>query len=725
MRIINFRPFFIVFISFILGILSVVCFFTNKNYIFNLIELILIFSLILVILSFLKIEKLNFLVHLRKVFVIFIIATLFSQTTTLLTINSLSKREFQEGTYTITGRISQSLIKENYSQLILENVIIEEKLCNFNIKVYVFNQNENSDKLIIGNGISFVGELNINDLFSRNRVTSNVVKDRIFYTATTNTINRFMVGKTSGVESVRLKIKDNLLTNMEEDCAYTAYSMLFGDKLNLNEEIYNIFENCGLVHVLAVSGLNISLLVAMLMFILKKLKIKQPYILVILSLFLIFYCMLCDFSASVFRATIMTICYCFADCFGKEKDSLTTLSFSGVILLIINPLNLMDIGFMLSFSSIFGILLFYKPITNIFKKINFSNKLTDMFALTTSAILGSYPINCLYFEKFQIATFISNIFLLPLFVGTFYLLFAITLINLIMPVSYLYYLLNLCFNIILSLGALIGKMGLIKITSFGLLSVLLWYILIFVSSNYINVKSKHRIIAFMCLFVTISCCIAYYNDDVTVKQNAIFSINQVKNSYVLTTDKNERFLFGVGDGSDYEFNNIKQALKNKRIYSLTGIVVANYSSEMQGTLQNILNEFDVDQLLIPNTTKELEYSGLNFNSNTILFLYDEADDVMLSNKVYFNTLKCNASYFALNVHMSKCEIIISTKTINDSRVEFLNNLNKNCAIFSQNFYKSFENLSSTYSLFIKQRIETSKATILDKKYLNIINLDKI
>jgi competence protein ComEC len=145
----------------------------------------------------------------------------------------------------------------------------------------------------------------------------------------------------------------------ENQYAGLLLGLLIGDKSLIPSEAYETFTNSGLVHIIAVSGGNIAMVVILLSFLLKwvPLYVRNGLIL----LMIIFYAMICGGDSSVVRAAIMGCLTLIALFRGREVSIRRSMKYAFVGILLFSPFSLVyDVGLLLSFSAIVGIVLFQK-----------------------------------------------------------------------------------------------------------------------------------------------------------------------------------------------------------------------------------------------------------------------------------------------------------------------------------------------------------------------------
>lgn len=197
-----------------------------------------------------------------------------------------------------------------------------------------------------------------------------------------------------------------------------AEALLIGYKDDLDRTLVQSYSNTGVVHIIAISGLHLGLVYAMLLLLLKPLrhiqKLKWIRLLIILAGLWMF-TLLAGAQPSVLRSSIMFTCLAAGECLARRASIFNSLAFSAFLLLCINPFWLWDIGFQLSFSAVAGIIIFMRPIYDLFY---FRNKLADMAwkmnAVTLSAQTLTTPICIYHFHQFPNYFLLTNMVAVPL-----------------------------------------------------------------------------------------------------------------------------------------------------------------------------------------------------------------------------------------------------------------------------------------------------------------------
>ena len=132
--------------------------------------------------------------------------------------------------------------------------------------------------------------------------------------------------------------------------------MLLGKRGGIEEPTIVAFRNSGSLHILAVSGLHVGLIAGVFFLCFSRLPTKPTYLLTILAVVL--YATVVGFRPSVFRASTMVILFLFGSIIDRDTDRFNLLAIAAFILLLINPAQLWDVGFQLSFAAVASILFF-------------------------------------------------------------------------------------------------------------------------------------------------------------------------------------------------------------------------------------------------------------------------------------------------------------------------------------------------------------------------------
>ncbi len=216
-------------------------------------------------------------------------------------------------------------------------------------------------------------------------------------------------------------VSKTIRSAMTGDEANFLTGLLLGDRTDLSAEIKNAFMNTGTIHVLAVSGSHVVLVAEIIFVVVGLLRFtgKPKYLLAII--FLLYYMYLTGATPSVVRATLMVILMYIGKLYEERTDVYNLLGASAVIILLLEPKQLFDVGFQLSFSAVFSIVYFYPKLNSAVPKFPESidkykalSTVWQLFAVSLAAQIGTLPFTAYYFGKVSIVSLFANLIVVPL-----------------------------------------------------------------------------------------------------------------------------------------------------------------------------------------------------------------------------------------------------------------------------------------------------------------------
>lgn len=200
--------------------------------------------------------------------------------------------------------------------------------------------------------------------------------------------------------------------------------MTLGDKSLIDKDVKEDYSLTGASHVLALSGLHLTILYGLLVFLLGRCERLFPRLFrravceILILLILWGYVILVGMSSSVIRSAVMLTIYSFVTLLNRARLSVNTLALTAIILLIINPYQLFDISFQLSFISVWSILLFFPLIYELIplgkgKLLSPVRWVWGMVAVSCAAQLGTAPLIAYYFGRVSTVFAISSLVAVP------------------------------------------------------------------------------------------------------------------------------------------------------------------------------------------------------------------------------------------------------------------------------------------------------------------------
>lgn len=213
-------------------------------------------------------------------------------------------------------------------------------------------------------------------------------------------------------------LKESLLQmGFKGDELGVLLAMLDGDRELLTPDVKKNYQQTGTIHILAVSGLHVGIIVEMLLFMfgwLDRLKLKSVKVAIILVLIWL-YAIVANLEPSIIRATLMFSILLFSRESGRSARLENSLFLSAFIILLIMPNSVNNAGFWLSYLAVGSIILFSKRIGDLFVSENIVlNKIGQLVSVTLAAQIATMPYIFYLFGTFSTYFLISNLLILPI-----------------------------------------------------------------------------------------------------------------------------------------------------------------------------------------------------------------------------------------------------------------------------------------------------------------------
>ncbi|CAN5429814.1 DNA internalization-related competence protein ComEC/Rec2 [soil metagenome] len=221
-------------------------------------------------------------------------------------------------------------------------------------------------------------------------------------------------------QRVRDYVQNNIELLFSEKEAPLAKALMIGYKEELTRDERLSFSRAGLSHIMAVSGMHVGFIIAPFWLMIPWLwrwKWGKWSGLIIMTMLLFGYAGLTGFSASVSRASIMAWFLTYGKLFHKLRHSINLLAVAAIILLVIQPQQLFDVGFQLSFSAVLIILLILPEARKIIPqkhRHNWRGGLLTIIIISVIVQLGLFPFLTTYFGEFSVAGPLANALVVPL-----------------------------------------------------------------------------------------------------------------------------------------------------------------------------------------------------------------------------------------------------------------------------------------------------------------------
>lgn len=216
--------------------------------------------------------------------------------------------------------------------------------------------------------------------------------------------------------SIRKSLNQVITELHTMETAALLKGLLLADRSDINFETKTQFINAGVVHILAVSGLHVGFIALIFFALFGRLNLYLRSILTMTGVLLFMF--ITGVPASVFRASVMAIIILVAFLSNRTTNIYNSLAIAALLILTINPSEVFNPGFQLSFSAVLSIAYFYPVISRGILKLGIRNNAVKYIllfaAVSISAQIGTLPFTLNYFGKFSLIAIFANLLVIPL-----------------------------------------------------------------------------------------------------------------------------------------------------------------------------------------------------------------------------------------------------------------------------------------------------------------------
>ncbi|MGB9697607.1 MAG: ComEC/Rec2 family competence protein [Ignavibacteria bacterium] len=420
--------------------------------------------------------------------------------------------------------------------------------------------------------------------------------------------------------------------------------LVTGDRDGISEEVKDTFVKAGVMHIVAVSGLNVAYVIIAVNILLSLFKIPKKIRYLITIVFLILYVIFTGYPPSIIRAAIMGIVILLSFLVQRKPNIYNSLGLSAIIILVIDSKQLFDSGFVLSYIATFSVVYFYEIINKrLIQKIKFNtNKILTFFrpillmlTVTVAAQIGTVLVSAHYFEKISFVSFFTNLVIVPLS-------------NLSLALGFVQILLSTVSDFLASSVAASNKLLLsfillftrfaaqlpyafITVYRIDLITIIIYYfsILILIFANKDNFLPRLIIVLLIILFKMI---ISIKSPELKI----IFISTRTGESTLVTTPGGKSILINLGMISDdiipaEKF--ITPVLQREGINKLDALIITDNKIETS-SIRQIFSNFEIKNCFTPATCKYYDPEiDTILNKNTVTIKYLEQGDIVTIDEI--------------------------------------------------------------------------------------------
>ena len=459
------------------------------------------------------------------------------------------------------------------------------------------------------------------------------IYDGVYRTATNKDLQAFNYKETYSEElyrkllficgSIRKSIDKTISNYLEGPQQVLAQALALGGHYSeLGEDTMKDFSYTGLIHILSISGSHIALLLALVYGLGRLIKLKKRTSLIIGILVAIMYCGVVGGDAPVVRATMMSILMCIAYVKGRLYQAKQALCICAILCLVYDPFSIFDVSFQLSFGATYGLLIWGKVL---YERIQWLPKwIKTPLVLCVSAQLLILPLQLYYFHYISIASLLAACIVAPLLDLSIVLIFISTVISYVLPISFLWSLIDALLRISLYLNHVLGRSG--SLLWLGMMNpycAYMYFALLGLFTYFLTHRKQYTIYVMLCLFFIVTTFGASYYVTHHHKNALVHYIPMKQCNVLLCIEPNHEGAYVLIDAPDHIKTTPNERLINQsiRAYGVNPKVVKVDYFHSNGSAKTIYK----------NSMKEIDvYNGQRGEKN--LKLNDKTNTLFITSR---------------------------------------------------------------------------------------------
>ncbi|MDD5363126.1 MAG: ComEC/Rec2 family competence protein [Ignavibacteria bacterium] len=490
-------------------------------------------------------------------------------------------------------------------------------------------------------------------------------------------------------QNIILPARKYAIANINEyiggDEAAFLNGLVTGYRSDLSAEIKDDFVKAGVMHILAVSGLNVAYVILILSFIFSFFRVHLIPKIILYIIALTFYTYFTGATASIIRAVIMGALILIVLVVQRKINFYNITGFSAIVILAIDSKQLFNPGFILTYSSVLSIVFFMERFNHLFPGFGkrkkgirlLLNKLFVLLLTTITAQIGVLPITVLYFSKISLIGIFANLIAIPLsnislalgffqiITGTFssFLCSVIAASNKLLLMFQLWFIKE-CSSINYSYVEIFG------ITT---LSIITFYFVIFILAT----SERTNFIPRILISITIVLCFVIYGyQDSSSLKITYLSIGNSDCAHIETPDGSQ-ILIDAGTETPFSRSNSARVipyLKRKQAAEISLLVITTNINKNYYCIKNLYDNFRIKKIIAVNSVDiKSKLADLIIRNQTEIETIDNTE--MISGygslRFYFLKNKEEKSFMTKLVYGER-SFLFAGNTVKDDEMNIIN-----------------------------------------------------
>lgn len=425
------------------------------------------------------------------------------------------------------------------------------------------------------------------------------------------------------------------------------YTFILGDKKYLDKDVIRSYQENGISHLFAISGMHITLLTGMLSKLLKKMKVSEEQEYFIITIFLINYLIIVGITPSILRGILFYIFFTLNKLYYFYIKPVNIYLFIISLSLLVNPNYLFDIAFQYSY-------LISLSLISLSSTLQSNNYIKSLLKVSIISFIVSIPITIRNFYQINILSIIYNLFYVPL---VSIVIFPMSLLVLVIPKLNIIY--NIFIIILETTSTFFSKINTLKLVFIKLPNIV--YIIYFIIILIYIFRNKKEYLYILLILLTV-----HFSIPIISNNNYIDIIDVGQGDSILIHLNRKNILIDTGGDTSYSsnkdgeifFNTIYPTLKSNGIKKLDYLILSHGDKDHMGEAKKIVESIDVNKVIFnvgsynyleKNLIKTLKRKNIKYYKN-IENIYIRNTPIYFLNTGIYNNENDNSNvlYFIVN-----------------------------------------------------------------------------
>ena len=477
---------------------------------------------------------------------------------------------------------------------------------------------------------------------------------------------------------VRRAVLEKIAQVFPADVVPFAKALVLGERYDMTYELETSLTVSGIIHLVAVSGLHVSVLFSILFLLLGSRRLLTP---IVGTVFLVFVAAVSGFTPSIVRACLMNGLMLFALFSGREPDGPTSLTFAVTVMLAINPLCVTSVGLQLSVASVIGIMLFAERISGWVQDLPLwgdvrrrtvkhyvRSALAGSLSVTLAATIATAPLTAAYFGTVSLVGMLTNL----LTVGVANAVFALSIVALVLaflwmwPAKLLAWALAWGMRYIIAVAGLLGSFPLAAVYTESIY-ILVWliatYLLIVV---FLAMKSKRTWLLCSCVVGTLGIAVLFSWLEPKLDDLRVTAVDVGQGQCILLQSDGKTYMVDCGgDSGDVAADAAAEVLLSQGVFQLDGLVITHYDEDHVGGAAKLLSRIPAKAVYLPQTPGWETWSAdiIAHTEGDVIWVNEDIsltwDDTQMRLFASGYTESSNESSLCVLYQKDKCDILIT------------------------------------------------------------------